>query len=99
MCCRVAARNSCRICTNEECTRTHTHCKLHYVGNAPGDDSGGAGGKPVAADHRVGVVVHHVDVVAAVGREGLPLDGDHPRAGKDCVRRRSNDLGYPFDFP
>ena len=51
----------------------------------PGDDGGGAAGESV------GVVVDHVDVVAAVGREGLPLDGDHPRAGKHCNR-----MGYAY---
>ena len=52
-----------------------------YV-DKPGDDGGGAAGESV------GIVVDHVDVVAAVGREGLSLDGDHSRAGKHCNRKR-----------
>ena len=58
---------------------------IRRLTNLPGDDGGGAAGESV------GVVVDHVDVVAAVGREGLPLDGDHPRAGKHCNR-----MGYAY---
>ena len=60
----------------------HSNCKRRVAnGNEPGDDGGGAAGE-------TGIVVHHVDVVAAVGRERLPLDGDHPRAGKDCKKKQ-----------
>ena len=62
---------------------------LLAANNEPGDDGGGAAGKPVASAG--GIVVHHIDVVAAVGREGLPLDGNHPRAGKDCNQERLAD--------